>query len=210
MLNTLKERAKAQEAEKRTRAELGEPVPLQVIPPPIPSPEAKPQQAPLVLTFAGEEEATSDMHNTRGQSSQSGHVHTMREENIPRSPNDTDLEDEDDDIVVVSSSASKRRTRASVVALEKKKENLGLGGESVEPDVTIDLEEIEKKAAEKERRRKGKGSAEEKNTESVSKKRKGIEISEPKSTWTNDNFVIDNADESSEDEKRDMGVPRAN
>ncbi|GAA0186341.1 hypothetical protein LIER_33629 [Lithospermum erythrorhizon] len=71
MLNTLKECAKVQEAVKRTRSKLGEPVLLQVIPPPIPSPEEETQQPPPVLMLTGEAVATSNMHN------------------IPRPPTDT-------------------------------------------------------------------------------------------------------------------------
>ncbi|GAA0173242.1 hypothetical protein LIER_26899 [Lithospermum erythrorhizon] len=72
---------------------------------------------------------------------------------------------EDDDIVIVSSTASRRRTRSSAAALEKKKAVLGLGGKSnepMEPSVTIDLEEMERKINEKERRRKGKRAADDK------------------------------------------------
>ncbi|GAA0186983.1 hypothetical protein LIER_34271 [Lithospermum erythrorhizon] len=63
MLNTLKERAKAQEAARRAQAELGEPVPLQVIPPPVMSPVEETQQSPLVLEITSDEGEPSNMQD---------------------------------------------------------------------------------------------------------------------------------------------------
>ncbi|GAA0186120.1 hypothetical protein LIER_33408 [Lithospermum erythrorhizon] len=294
MLNTLKERAKAQEAARRAQAELGEPVPLQVIPPPVMSPVEETQQSPLGLEITSNEGEPSNMQdvpksptvkdsgkdfnpssefydksdNVEGQNVPSDSPRPEPESNfdedrpIEVEVNDDDAEvnppvkppsdeschkiddtqssqkptlekflskkkggrikrvlrkqgtpvkfvqkptsptadtEEDDDIVIVSSTASKRRTRASTVVLEKKKEKLGLGGEFSNTDETVDLDNLEKKVAEKERSRKGKRSAEGKSAKFVSKKRKGIEIPEK-----GDKFVIDD-EESSEEDKKGLG-----
>ncbi|GAA0141043.1 hypothetical protein LIER_02279 [Lithospermum erythrorhizon] len=63
MLNTLKERAKAQEAARRAQAELGKPVPLQVIPPPVMSPVEETQQSPVVLEITSDEGEPSNMQD---------------------------------------------------------------------------------------------------------------------------------------------------
>ncbi|GAA0155666.1 hypothetical protein LIER_13348 [Lithospermum erythrorhizon] len=291
MLNTLKERTKAQEAARRAQAELGEPVPLQVIPPPVMSPIEETQQSPLGLEITSDEGEPSNMQdapksptakesgkdfnpssefcdksgNVEGQnvpsdsprpepesnsdedrpievkvsdddaevnppvkppSDESSHKiddtqssqeptlakflskkkggrikRVLRKQGAPvkfvRKPTSPPADtEEDDDIVIVSSTASKRRTRASTAALENKKEKLGLGGESSNTDETVDLDDLEKKAAEKERSRKGKRSAEGKSAKFVSKKRKGTEI-----PGKGDKFVIDD-EESSEEEKK--------
>ncbi|GAA0151133.1 hypothetical protein LIER_37233 [Lithospermum erythrorhizon] len=109
--------------------------------------------------------------------------------------------EEDDDIIIVSSIASKRRTRASTAALENKKEKLDLGGDSSNTDKTVDLEDLEKKADEKERSRKGKRSAEEKSAKFVSKKRKEIEISDSKSSGKGDSFDKNHVEHSKASQK---------
>ncbi|GAA0160878.1 hypothetical protein LIER_17327 [Lithospermum erythrorhizon] len=70
---------------------------------------------------------------------------------VRKPPSSTVDTEEDDDSVIVSSTAGKRRTRASTAALEKKKEKLGLGGESSNTDENVDIDDLEKKAAERER-----------------------------------------------------------
>ncbi|GAA0155322.1 hypothetical protein LIER_13077 [Lithospermum erythrorhizon] len=251
MLNTLKERAKAQEAARRAQAELEEPVPLQVIPPLVMSPVEETQQSPLGLEITSNEGEPGNMQdvpksptvkdsdkdfnpssefcdkrdNVEGQNVPSDSPRPEPESNFdedrpievevsdddaegapvkfvrkPTSP--TAATEEDDDIVIVSSTASKRRTRASTAALKKKKGKLGLGGDSSNTDETVDLDDLEKKAAEKERSRKGKRSAEGKSTKFVFKKRKGIEIPEK-----GDKFVIDD-EESSEEDKKGLDVLR--
>ncbi|GAA0172559.1 hypothetical protein LIER_26362 [Lithospermum erythrorhizon] len=104
--------------------------------------------------------------------------------------------DKDDNIVIISSTAGKRRTRATIAAFEKKKEKIGSGGESSNTEKSVDLDELEKMAAEKEMSRKGKRSADGRSGKGDSKKRKGIEI--PKK---GDDFVVDDMESSGEETK---------
>ncbi|GAA0147223.1 hypothetical protein LIER_06976 [Lithospermum erythrorhizon] len=109
---------------------------------------------------------------------------------------------EDDNIMIVSSTASRRRTTSSATVLEKKKAALGLGGdpdESMEPSTAVDLEELERKAEERKRSRKGKRASDVKRSGSVAERRKGVVISEPRSSGKGDKFVIDDVAESGEE-----------
>ncbi|GAA0173063.1 hypothetical protein LIER_26760 [Lithospermum erythrorhizon] len=249
MLNTLKERAKAQEAARRAQAKLGEPFPLQVIPPPVMSPVEETQQSPLGLEITSDEGEPSNMQeapksptakesgkdfnpssegcdkssNLEGQNAPSssptpvpevnfdenrlievevsdddaevnpsvkpvnppsdetshklddtqssqeptlakflskrkgGRIkRVLRKQGAPvrffrKAPSQTTDTEEDDNILIVSSTAGKRRTRASTAAFEKKKEKFGLGGETSNTDENVDLNNLEKKAAERER-----------------------------------------------------------
>ncbi|GAA0149080.1 transmembrane signal receptor [Lithospermum erythrorhizon] len=113
----------------------------------------------------------------------------------------------DDNVVIVCSTTSRKRTRACAAALEKKKTALGLEGDNVdnyvEPSEVVDFKEIERKAEEKKRMKKGKGKAKRPSdghvSGSTSKKRKGIVISDPKSPTRGDRFVEDDVEETDEE-----------
>ncbi|GAA0170494.1 hypothetical protein LIER_24739 [Lithospermum erythrorhizon] len=125
-----------------------------------------------------------------------------------------DVENQDDDVVVVSYTTSKsmRMTKASVAVLEKKKSALGVGGVDVEaadePEKVVDVEELERHGEKKKASKKGKAKAKRPSTDqvggSIPKKRKGVVISKPKSPARGDKFVVDDADESGEEDMVEM------
>ncbi|GAA0149371.1 hypothetical protein LIER_08564 [Lithospermum erythrorhizon] len=260
MLNALKNRSEASEAEKFGMNKRGEPVPLQSIPPPVPRPEAAQLQSPSILLLPWKDEVIGDEHDSGVcEQSESGPNNAIGEESTQRSPitdnvgknlnlNSDSLErvgsfeivrnfgeygknvitrdvhvkesrpeeiidgkrvkrvlrkqgapvkfvrekapslmKEDDDIMIVSSTASRRRTRLIVAALEKKNVAFGLGGdpnESMEPTTTVDLKELERKAEERKRSRKGKRASDVKESGILAK---------------GDKFVIDDVAESGEE-----------
>ncbi|GAA0160229.1 hypothetical protein LIER_16829 [Lithospermum erythrorhizon] len=63
----------------------------------------------------------------------------------------------------------------------------------------VDLKELERKAEERKRSMKGKRASEVKGSGSVAKRRKGLVISEPRSSGKGDKFVIDDVAESGEE-----------
>ncbi|GAA0140970.1 hypothetical protein LIER_02219 [Lithospermum erythrorhizon] len=69
----------------------------------------------------------------------------------------------------------------------------------MEPSTAVDLEELEKKAEERKRSRKGKMASDVKGSGSVAKKIKGVVISEPRSSKKGDKFVIDDVVELGEE-----------
>ncbi|GAA0161199.1 hypothetical protein LIER_39187 [Lithospermum erythrorhizon] len=88
----------------------------------------------------------------------------------------------------------------------KEKDGIRLGGDvsgSVEPSKVDDLEEMERKAEENRRAKKGKGKAKrprgDRTPGGASKKRKGVVISEPMSSVRGDRFVVDDVAESDEE-----------
>ncbi|GAA0163766.1 hypothetical protein LIER_19555 [Lithospermum erythrorhizon] len=142
----------------------------------------------------------------KGVRKQGVHVRCVvnSDEEVVDSPRE--IQESDDDIVIVYSTASRRRTRGYVTELEKKKMELGLGGDvggSVEPSEAADLEEMERKAEEKRRTKKGKGKAKkprgDRTLGGAFKKRKWVVISEPKSSVRGDRFLVDDVVESDEE-----------
>ncbi|GAA0164446.1 hypothetical protein LIER_39785 [Lithospermum erythrorhizon] len=118
----------------------------------------------------------------------------------------TEKGESEDDVVIVSSTASRRRTKSYVAAFEKKKTILGLGenvDNPMEPSEDVDLEEMKRKAKENKKIKKGQGKAKRSSDDhisgSVSKKRKGVVISEPKIPTRGDKFVVDDVAESDEE-----------
>ncbi|GAA0153388.1 hypothetical protein LIER_37668 [Lithospermum erythrorhizon] len=110
---------------------------------------------------------------------------------------------DNDDVVVVSETASRRRTRASGAALKTKREAAGLEEEKSKSGEPIDLEELESLNKKEKAAEKGKGKRpcfEKSKGESVPKKRKGINISEPAQGKAKDKFVVDDAEDSEEDD----------
>ncbi|GAA0179443.1 hypothetical protein LIER_42218 [Lithospermum erythrorhizon] len=110
---------------------------------------------------------------------------------------------DNDDVVVVYETTSRRRARASVVALKTKREADGLEEERSKSGDPIDLEELESVNKKKKAVEKGKGKRpcfEKPKGESVPKKEKGINISEPTQGKAKDKFVVDDAEDFEEDD----------
>ncbi|GAA0186528.1 hypothetical protein LIER_33816 [Lithospermum erythrorhizon] len=153
----------------------GEPVPLQTIPAQQ-QPEGQPPR-PKDLGLPWEENALVEETSSRPK------MPLLKVSTLTVKPivNDEESSEKsvDDDVVVVFETASRRRTRASAAAMKTKREVAGFKEGKDKTDDHADLEESESVKKAKEKKKGKRPCSEKQKIDSMSKRRKGVNISEP-------------------------------